>query len=204
MRLKKSRTKKHYDKHAKDFVVVSIFNDCRILHKKNGCSRSNHFTEYYDFDTLKKVNESNIAQTYCHNCFSENPLLKSEPEIVSQNEPSKFFKFTFSLCAAILGFIALENGIGGKIFGSIIMFALGWGIAWILEIFTKKIKIKTIRIIVEIILCLLLGIFAVTREYGHYQPPKSKYEDVFKKNPNDWTDDEKEYVNDFFERMEDN
>lgn len=203
MMLKKSRTKKHYDKHAKEFVVVSVYNNCRILHKKNGCSRSKHFTEYYDFDTLKKVNESNIAQTYCHNCFSENPLSKIEPNSIIKNKPSKFFKSTFSLCAAILGFIALESGIVGKIFGSIIMFVSGWGIAWFLEIFTEKINNKTIRIIIEILLCLLLGIFAVTREYGHYQPPYSNsknensigngwdeydYDDDGDINQNEWED----------------
>ena len=90
-----------------------------------------------------------------------------------------WFKIIFSLCAAILGFIIMNNKIGGKIMGAILFFAMGLGFAWILNSWIKMIKNKTVIIILEVVLCVLLGIFTVTREYVTYHAPTKKYYDKY-------------------------
>lgn len=77
-----------------------------------------------------------------------------------------WFKVVFSFCAAVLGFVIMDNAIAGKIAGAVLFFALGFGIASLLKSLLSSIKIKPLVIIIEIILCALLLVFAVTREYG--------------------------------------
>ena len=92
-----------------------------------------------------------------------------------------WFKVIFSLCSAVLGFIIMNNKIGGKIMGAILFFTLGWIISLFVTSLLKKISSKTLVIILQIILCLLLGAFAITREYVNYHTPTKKYYDKYGK-----------------------
>lgn len=107
-----------------------------------------------------------------------------------------WFKMVFSLSFAILGFIIMNNEIGGKIGGAILFFLIGLSISIGLSKLLDKIPNSIISNILKLVLCILLLIFAFTRSYGTYKNP---YDDVFNKDPNKWTDEEKDYVNDFFE-----
>ena len=48
---------------------------------------------------------------------------------------------------------------------------------------------------------IILGLIAWFLSFGLSSTSKNKYDDVFKKDPNTWTEDEEAYVNDFFEWM---
>ena len=56
-------------------------------------------------------------------------------------------------------------------------------------------------IVVSVVLFLILGLFGLNFTWNNRT--ENKYDDVWDKNPNNWTDDEKEYVNDFFEWQQD-
>lgn len=111
-----------------------------------------------------------------------------------------WFKVIFSLSSAILGFIIMNNEIGGKIGGAILFFVIGLFASIGLNKLFDKIPNSIISNILKLILCILLLIFAFTRTYGTYKDP---YGDVWDKDPNNWTDQEEDYVNDFFEWQHD-
>lgn len=116
-----------------------------------------------------------------------------------------WFKNLFSLCAAVLGFFIMNNKIGGKIIGAILFFAIGWGIAWVLDFWIKKIKSKTIIIILEILLCVLLGFFAITREFVNYHAPSRKYYDNHGNvHYSEEERDEQNFINDMYGAAYDN
>lgn len=116
------------------------------------------------------------------------------------NLKKSWFKIVFSLSSAILGFIIMNNEIGGKIGGAILLFVIGLFASIGLNKLFDKIPNSIISNILKLILCILLLIFAFTRTYGTYKDP---YGDVWDKDPNNWTDQEEDYVNDFFEWQHD-
>ena len=63
-----------------------------------------------------------------------------------------------------------------------------------------KWKYQTKYFINGVILVLIAWLFS----FGSSSVSKNKYDDVFEKDPNTWSEDEKEYVNDFFEWMGEN
>lgn len=110
-----------------------------------------------------------------------------------------WFHIAFSIMSGVLGFIIVDLEIGWKIAIGIVFLIVGWFVAMFLNYIIRRfVKNNTIIIIICIIICVLMGVFAVTREYGEYIY-KDPYEDVWDKDPNKWTEDEKDYVNDFWE-----
>ncbi len=77
------------------------------------------------------------------------------------------FHFIFALIAGVLGFIIMNNGIGGKIGGALLFFFLGLPIAWLLDVaITWLFRNRVLIIIIQIILLIVFSCFAVTRNYG--------------------------------------
>ena len=85
-------------------------------------------------------------------------------QLIEQN----WFKFVFSLFTAVLGFTIANNETAGKIASAVIFFLMGWLVSWILQIILRNIKIKTVVIVIEIILCVLVAVFAFSRDFVDY------------------------------------
>ena len=138
------------------------------------------------------------------------PLLQNIPKDKMQkfkesiknffNLKKSWFKIVFALSSAILGFTVLNNEIGGKIMGAILFFVIGLGISWVLDFWINKIKSKTIIIILEVLLCVLLLFFTVTREFVQYHEPSRKYYDNHGNvHYSEEERDEQNFVNDMYE-----
>ncbi|MBO4950234.1 MAG: hypothetical protein J6E38_04355 [Clostridia bacterium] len=94
---------------------------------------------------------------------------------------------------------------GGLIFSLILIVG---GIVWLFasRIFTEskfsyeygnKVFIKFG--LIPFFVALVLGVIVLISTSESADSNSGRYDDVFKKNPNEWTEDEEEYVNDFFE-----
>lgn len=229
MELKKSITKQHYEENAKKYVI-NMKNDSKKLHKKNGCQHSKHLTEYYDFDTLEEIKNSNISCAYCHNCFDEDPLLNIKSSYTQKSnkkdKPSKFLYVIFAILFAIIGFMIMNNKIGGKIMGAILFIGIGLLIAFIVDLIinftytfiymtTKKednaevaykaYRKSSVAFIIKIVLCVLLAILTLSVEFNEYHAPRRKYYDNHGNvHYSEEKRDEQNFINDMYGAAYDN
>ena len=114
-----------------------------------------------------------------------------------------WFKYAFPMSVAFLIFWIVDDLVFWKILGAVIAFGFGFIVSkWLGKTFDKT-KHKTALTAIKIFLCIFPILLAIVIGYGSksYDNP---YKDVFDKNPNKWTDDEKDYVDDFFESMGNN
>ena len=93
-----------------------------------------------------------------------------------------WFLILFPLCGSVLGFIIDNDKIGGKLIVAVLFAAVALLIAWILfsilSALQERLNSKSGNIIItltELILCVLLFVFAITRTYGKYHNPLDKY-----------------------------
>ena len=77
-----------------------------------------------------------------------------------------WFKICFCLITSLLIFIVVDDVMFWKILGAILFFGVGWILSSILDFWFGKIQNKKIATIVKIVLCILLFVFAITRDYG--------------------------------------
>lgn len=117
-----------------------------------------------------------------------------------KDKPFKFLYVVFAILFAIIGFLKMNENIGGKIFGSIIMIGVGIVVAFIVDFIinityrsiyraTKKEKDahvaykayrkSTVAFIVKIVLCILLAILTLGAEYTSYHESPRKYYDKY-------------------------
>ena len=99
-----------------------------------------------------------------------------------------WFLIAFSLCGGVLGFIIAPSKIVGKIilgvFFALIALAISAIIRAIFDGLMERFKKKSVNVIltlVEITLCVLLLVFALTRPYGKYHKPVPVYYDEYGK-----------------------
>lgn len=81
----------------------------------------------------------------------------------------------------------------------LLVFAFAWGFWWIQKYYMKTQKINLKR---TLVIMMIAGVFAfacTTESKGS----KNDSKDPFDKNPNNWTQEDKDYVNNFFEWQHD-
>ena len=77
MESKSAKTEAEFQEEAKEYVL-NIQNNNKKLHKKNGCRYSKWIKEYYDFDTLDEIENSNIDHSKCLYCFPSESTSKTK------------------------------------------------------------------------------------------------------------------------------
>ena len=130
-------------------------------------------------------------------------LVVMSPHIPAGFFKNNWFKVSFASCSAFFFFWIIDEATFWKLLGAAMGFGFGWLVSKLWEKLLNIIKKTTVVNVIKIILCVLLILLAFIVGYGR-RTYKSPYDDVFDKNPNHWTDDEKDHVNDFFEWMDDN
>lgn len=122
-------------------------------------------------------------------------LVNMAPHIPTGFFKNNWFKIAFASCSAFLIFWLVDDVMFWKILGAAFGFIAGWLVAKLFNKILSPIKSTAFSNTIKIILCILVVIFAFTQDYGR-RTYENLYDDVFDKDPNDWTDGEKDYVND--------
>ena len=134
----------------------------------------------------------------------ESETEKTIPEEMHEKKPKKIFTI-IGFCIGII--IAVINHAA---FTGAMLCILLYGIGALIDnaihnmVVSKSFSFKKVCVVIAFIAMIGLTVLLFVQCTNcANSPPKSKYEDVFKKDPNKWTQDEKDYVNDFFDWQKD-
>lgn len=154
MESKSAKTEAEFQEEAKEYVL-NIQNNNKKLHKKNGCRYSKWIKEYYDFDTLDEIENSNIEHSKCLYCFPNESTSKTDNNIKMTID----FGRIFSIIGAIIG-VVITIAIDKILVGAIALISLYLGFKWLGDkLCDSKLSAKStniVGIIMTVVMALIL------------------------------------------------
>ena len=144
----------------------------------------------------------------CQSCGFKNISTRdnfSKGDGLEQPNTGYFIGFFIGMGIGIILGVATKSVVLGALFCVVLMAMLGYIGGIIHEMCAQKKKpTENMKPYVIVVVCVILAAALCTQcsKIDLFTPRKSKYDDVFKKDPNTWTEDEKEYVNNFFKWLD--
>jgi hypothetical protein len=204
----------------------------KTLHIQDGCDYAkNNIANYLIFSSEEAVSEHTKGKhKWCKNCYKKKDSLseKVSVELVEtdltnytidlpkkekyQKFENFFFKLSLVTVAVSILFAFLVSVLWGLIIGVVSFFAfslvggyLDDDVNWAKSDDARKQAIKKGKLYSALSVFIVGAVFLFAMMLSSidlFGSSSNQFDDVFNKDPNTWTDEEKDYVNDFFDWLD--
>lgn len=204
----------------------------KTLHIQDGCDYArNNTASYMIFSSEEAVTEHTKGKhKWCKNCYKKKDTLSEAVNVelvetdlkdyigdLPQKEKYKkfenfFFKLSLVTIAVSLLFAILVSVIWGLIIGAVSFFVFSLigsymddDVNWAKTVEARKKAITKGRLYSALSVFIVGAVFVVALMISNidwFGSNSNKFDDVFNKDPNTWTDEEEDYVNDFFDWLD--